>query len=237
MTPEQAQDAIASLKQVRVRGTHPSRAGWLGTVTGVEIGPGWAMARVRWDNPEAPADEQSFTFLSFDDVPPRPPRQPAPLAERPDLPHIADLVIDRLKARKAHGLAEYGTPLQPRNGRNALVDLMEELLDGAQYLEQLIWEQDHPEAPRAAPELHLPDWEPVVSARGRWFQATCSCGWRESAMRATLRTVQQVGRDHAIEALRKALQEAVGAGVVQQHPASSASDEEGLTSQSSPVSA
>lgn len=71
--------------------------------------------------------------------------QPAPVPN--DLPHVADLVIADIRARKAHGLAEYGTPLQPRNGRSALRDLYEELLDGAQYLAQALWEQDHPVDP------------------------------------------------------------------------------------------
>lgn len=210
----------------RVRGTHPSRAGWLGTV----VGTAWdeRMVHIRWDNPGADDEWIRHAHLSVEDVPAEKPyspfdggtrsynHQPAPLPLRPDLPHVADLVVDRIRARKAAGLREYGTPLQPRNGRDALLDLLEELLDGAQYLEQAIWERDHPAEPADA-ELHLTDYEPVVSpTAGRWFRATCSCGWRESGMRATVRVAQQAGRDHAVAELREALRASRGGGVVQQ---------------------
>lgn len=37
---------------------------------------------------------------------------------------------------------KYGTHLQPHNGRDALQDAYEELIDGAMYLKQLIMERD-----------------------------------------------------------------------------------------------
>lgn len=54
---------------------------------------------------------------------------------------IADLVIADLRERKKAGLKKYGTYLQANNGRSALQDLYEELLDAAQYIKQAIEEQ------------------------------------------------------------------------------------------------
>jgi|ERR1035437_902550 hypothetical protein len=51
-------------------------------------------------------------------------------------------VIPDLLARKAFGIAKYGTPLQAKNGRNAGNDLYQELLDAAQYAKQLWLEQE-----------------------------------------------------------------------------------------------
>lgn len=57
-------------------------------------------------------------------------------------PHIADLVIEDMKARKELGIKRYGTPLQAFNGRNALQDAYEEVLDLTVYLRQCIEESD-----------------------------------------------------------------------------------------------
>jgi hypothetical protein len=43
-------------------------------------------------------------------------------------------------ARKAEGMKKYGTPLQPFNGRSAMMDLYQELLDAANYMRQHIYE-------------------------------------------------------------------------------------------------
>lgn len=51
-------------------------------------------------------------------------------------------VIDDIEARKAIGLAKYGTLLQPFNGRNAYVDAYQEALDLAQYFKQIELEGD-----------------------------------------------------------------------------------------------
>lgn len=58
-------------------------------------------------------------------------------------PAIADLVRDDIEQRRQIGIARYGTPLQPHNGRDALRDLYEELLDGACYIRQAIYERDN----------------------------------------------------------------------------------------------
>lgn len=57
--------------------------------------------------------------------------------------HIADLVVADIQDRKRHGVREYGVALQAHNGRRALWDLYEELLDGAHYVRQRVLEEDH----------------------------------------------------------------------------------------------
>jgi hypothetical protein len=53
------------------------------------------------------------------------------------------MVIADMHARDKLGRKRYGTPLQPWNGRDALVDAYEEALDLCAYLRQAIWERDH----------------------------------------------------------------------------------------------
>jgi hypothetical protein len=64
--------------------------------------------------------------------------QPAPVPNetRP----IWQLVIDDMRAKHEAGVAKYGTPLQAHNGRDALVDLYQELLDACAYVRQAIAE-------------------------------------------------------------------------------------------------
>lgn len=57
-----------------------------------------------------------------------------------DEPDIQSLVIADIRARRQIGVERYGTPLQPHNGRSALVDLYEELIDAACYAKQRIVE-------------------------------------------------------------------------------------------------
>jgi hypothetical protein len=63
---------------------------------------------------------------------------PVPNAGRP----VWDLVIDDMRERDAIGRARYGTPLQSHNGRDALMDLYQELLDAVVYIRQVIEERD-----------------------------------------------------------------------------------------------
>lgn len=56
-------------------------------------------------------------------------------------PIIADQVIEDIKKRKAKGIETYGTPLQKFNGRDALQDLYEELLDACCYIKQRLEEE------------------------------------------------------------------------------------------------
>jgi hypothetical protein len=65
-----------------------------------------------------------------------------PPPTRNDWPAIQDLVMADVAKRKEQGITKYGTALQPHNGRDALVDLYQELLDACQYIRQLLFERD-----------------------------------------------------------------------------------------------
>ncbi len=51
-------------------------------------------------------------------------------------------VIKDLKGREKLGVKKYGVKLHTFNGRDALQDLYEELLDAAQYIKQVMMERD-----------------------------------------------------------------------------------------------
>lgn len=57
-------------------------------------------------------------------------------------PPIHDLVAADMLARKELGIRRYEQPLSAFNGRSALRDLYEELLDAAAYIRQLIEEDE-----------------------------------------------------------------------------------------------
>lgn len=65
-------------------------------------------------------------------------REPMPTKGKAD---ILPLVIADLLSRDAVGRKKYGTTLQSHNGRDALMDAYQELLDGAMYLRQVIEER------------------------------------------------------------------------------------------------
>ena len=65
---------------------------------------------------------------------------PEPAPQTDSHPAVWDLVIADMQARDQFGLAKYQTRLQPHNGRNALVDAYQEVLDLAVYLRQKIYE-------------------------------------------------------------------------------------------------
>ncbi len=54
---------------------------------------------------------------------------------------VWDLVITDMKSRDDFGRKKYGTPLQPNNGRDSLVDAYQEALDLCVYLRQEIEER------------------------------------------------------------------------------------------------
>ena len=51
-------------------------------------------------------------------------------------------MISDMRLRNNLGRERYGTPLQPFNGRDALMDAYEESLDLCVYLRQVIYERD-----------------------------------------------------------------------------------------------
>lgn len=57
-------------------------------------------------------------------------------------PAVWDLVVADMRARDRLGKQKYKTRLQPHNGRDGLTDLYQELLDGAVYCRQLLYERD-----------------------------------------------------------------------------------------------
>ena len=69
---------------------------------------------------------------------------PEPPPTPNDGPAICDLVIADMEERKRIGIKKYGTPLQAHNGRDALVDLYQELLDAVFYVRQSIEERPPP---------------------------------------------------------------------------------------------
>ena len=66
--------------------------------------------------------------------------QPPPVPN--EEPGIWQLVIADMADRDRVGRERYGTPLQPHNGRDALVDAYQECLDMVVYLRQAIEERD-----------------------------------------------------------------------------------------------
>ena len=66
--------------------------------------------------------------------------QPAP--KQNALPAVWDLVVADMVARDHLGAERYGTRLQPMNGRDAMRDLYEELLDACVYARQMLYERD-----------------------------------------------------------------------------------------------
>lgn len=66
--------------------------------------------------------------------------QSAPLPN--DNPAVWDLVIADMQARDGEGRRKYGTPLQPFNGRDALIDAYQEALDLVVYLRTAIYERE-----------------------------------------------------------------------------------------------
>lgn len=67
--------------------------------------------------------------------------QPTP-THQPGVPSVQSAVRQDLEARERLGITRYGTRLQPHNGRNALRDLYEELLDACCYLKQELIERE-----------------------------------------------------------------------------------------------
>lgn len=59
-------------------------------------------------------------------------------------PYVHDQVAKDILARAELGERRYGTKLQPNNGRNALQDAYEELLDAATYVKQRMIEDAAP---------------------------------------------------------------------------------------------
>jgi hypothetical protein len=57
-------------------------------------------------------------------------------------PPIFKYVIEDVYKRHKKGVETYNVPLQPFNGRDALIDAYQEALDLCMYLRQAIYERD-----------------------------------------------------------------------------------------------
>lgn len=66
--------------------------------------------------------------------------QPSPVPN--SLPAVWPAVIADMQARDQLGRERYGVPLQPGNGRNALLDAYEESLDKTAYLKSALIERE-----------------------------------------------------------------------------------------------
>lgn len=100
------------------------------------------------------------------------PDQPLP---QPGREPVTERVIEDLRAREQRGIATYGMTLHTFNGRSALQDLYEELLDAAQYAKQLLME----EATRPVPIDYDRETlgQVVLAACTQWMG--CPFGWHE----------------------------------------------------------
>ncbi|HET8689283.1 MAG TPA: hypothetical protein VFM18_21945 [Methanosarcina sp.] len=61
----------------------------------------------------------------------------------PELNDILTSALEDVKSRNEFGIKKYGIPLQPFNGRNALQDAYEEVLDLVAYVRQVKYERDN----------------------------------------------------------------------------------------------
>lgn len=67
---------------------------------------------------------------------------PEPPPQQNNLPAVWDLVIEDMKDRDQFGVSKYHMHLQPNNGRDALKDMYQELLDACVYARQMLYERD-----------------------------------------------------------------------------------------------
>jgi hypothetical protein len=77
--------------------------------------------------------------------------QPLPVPGKVD---VQLYLMKAIAARRDHGTRKYGRPLESNNGRVALLDLWEELLDALSYLTQTLVEMGVPLEGAAIPEGH-----------------------------------------------------------------------------------
>jgi hypothetical protein len=85
----------------------------------------------------SPGEGQSVHDLVIKDILSRDPRWDLSVGSAR---HIRDRVANDLEGRKQFGLVKYGTTLQAYNGRDALLDAYDELLDAACYARQRLLE-------------------------------------------------------------------------------------------------
>lgn len=72
--------------------------------------------------------------------------QPPPVAAEGDvwatvIPRLPPILRPHAEERRRVGIARYNTPLQAHNGRDAMVDMLAEALDGIAYAQQAVMER------------------------------------------------------------------------------------------------
>ena len=72
---------------------------------------------------------------------------------------INNKVLQDIKERDKIGQERYNTRLQPFNGRNALIDALQEFYDAAVYLRQCIYEQEKNESGDITPIKDVKEWK------------------------------------------------------------------------------
>jgi hypothetical protein len=95
--------------------------------------------------------------------------QPMPTPN--DAPSVQSMVMADLQVRLQVGISRYGTGLQAFNGRDALRDLYEELLDAACYIRQAIAERDT--APKRCADCNRRSDDLAQCADEQWRGPTC----------------------------------------------------------------
>lgn len=97
--------------------------------------------------------------------------QPLPVIN--DAPDIQTQVVADIADRRQVGISRYGTALQPHNGRDALRDLYEELLDAVMYVKQVMVERG---PVPTSEETGAAGHDLVISFGDCEFGGQCTCG-------------------------------------------------------------
>lgn len=122
-------------------------------------------------------------------------------------PSVQEMVIADIHARMQVGLERYGTLLQPGNGRDALRDLYEELLDGACYARQAIAERPREDVDAAVATVRA-ELEPQLNRQADLIaemrrQLDASITMRDKHWETTKRVP---GMEHALRSALEALE-------------------------------
>lgn len=148
----------------------------------------------------APVSEDAPNLNGMTELKQRPGDQPLPTPNQHA--DIQSQVIADIKERRQVGISRYGTALQPFNGRDALRDLYEELLDGAMYVRQAMVERDAAvQAALAQPRQRLGD---LIAEIDKHIEAIRKSDDPASEMELTRLANHQSGLRRAAEMLAPA---------------------------------
>lgn len=89
----------------------------------------WTPEGEAWRGPDSIGSGRVVTAPDYTSAP-----EPAPRpSTEADGPTMHELAAEAIRARADFGLAKYGTPLRPFDGRNHNTDVIDELIDGLVY--------------------------------------------------------------------------------------------------------